>query len=131
MHDGLQADGSIDLRLDWRDHGDNPKVALIRVNPWLAYGCGEGARVAVRKPGATEGTSATVQRWLRDDTVVVKRDGTDNELTVDPTPFTVVVASNPRHPPGTRLLILYEGSCVDALVEPWPDGEIEIREGSR
>lgn len=128
VHDGLQSDGFIELRLDWKTpHGD-PKVALLTFNPWLAYGCGEGARVGVRKPGATEGTSATVQRSLRDDTVVVKRDGTDNELTVDPTPFTVVYGSSPRHQPGQRLLILHEGSCVDAVVEPWPDGEIDIKE---
>ena len=173
VHDGLQADGYIELRLDWRTPAGEPKIALIkcviapgrhvhahprtpapprpaacsaprrsrdatpfvraigRCVPWLAYGCGEGARVGVRKPGATEGTSSTVQRGLRDDTVVVKRDGTDNELTVDPTPFTVVPASNPRILPGTRILILHEGSAVDALVEPWPEAELDIKEGSR
>ena len=128
-HDGLQADGFIELRLDWRDAHDNPRVALLRVVPWLAYGCGEGARLAVRKPGALEGTSSTVQRPLRDDSVVVKRDGTDNELTVDPTPFSVVPSSNPRHQPGTRLLILYEGSCVDGTVEKLDLDD--IKEGSR
>ena len=51
-------------------------LSLIRVNPWLAYGCGEGARLAVRKPGATEGIASTLQRALRDDYVVVRRDGT-------------------------------------------------------
>ena len=134
-HDGLQADGYIFLRLDWRDH-DQPRAALIRVNPWLAYGCGEGARVGIRKPGATESTAATVQRWLRDDTVVLKRDGTDNEVTIDPTPFTMVLGSNPRYNPGTRLLILYEGSCVDATVEPFPvenmsTGDLDVKIGSR
>ena len=127
----------IELRLDWKapgkKYGDEVinKVAIFRVVPWLAYGCGEGARLAVRKPGATESTASTLQRTLRDDFVVVRRDGSDNELTVDPTPFTVVVASNPRHPPGTRLLIVHEGTCVDAVVEPWPDGDIDIKEGSR
>jgi Leucine-rich repeat (LRR) protein len=136
-HDGLQTDGYIFLRLDWRDQKcDQPRAALIRVNPWLAYGCGEGARVGLRKPGATESTAATVQRWLRDDTVVSKRDGTDNEVTVDPTPFTMVLSSNPRYKPGTRLLILYEGSCVDAMVEPFPvdptsTGEWDVKIGSR
>ena len=120
-HDGLQSDGFIELRLDWRDSYGDPHVAIIRANPWLAYGCGEGARLAVRKPGATEGTAATVQRALRDDHVVVRRDGTDGELTVDPTPFAVVAGTNPRHPAGTRLLLVYENSCVDAVVEPWPE----------
>ena len=41
--------------------------------------------------------------------------GSDSELTVDPTPFTVVTATNPRHQPGTRLLIVHENSCVDAV----------------
>ena len=43
------------------------------------------------------------------------RAGSDSELTVDPTPFTVVTATNPRHQPGTRLLIVHENSCVDAV----------------
>ena len=185
MHDGLQSDGYLELRLDWKavsrakNEDSVAKVALIRVNPWLAYGCGEGARLAVRKPGATEGIASTLQRALRDDYVVVRRDGTyrpsmharahygaraparsqrssqrssleglrmharahhgaprlptgtDSELTVDPTPFTVVTATNPRHQPGTRLLIVHENSCVDAVVEPWPEAEIPIHMGSR
>ena len=107
------------------------KVAILRVNPWLAYGCGDGARLAVRKPGATESTASTLQRTLRDDYVVVRRDGSDSELTVDPTPFTVVPCGNPRYGAGTRLLIVYENACVDACVEKWPDGEIDIKDGSR
>ena len=43
--------------------------AILRVNPWLAYGCGEGARLWLRKPGAAESTACTVQRILRDDSV--------------------------------------------------------------
>lgn len=135
MHDGLQSDGFIELRFDWKTYnksGDAVNhVALLRVNPWLAYGCGEGARLASRKPGATESTCGTLQRTLRDDYVVVRRDGSDSELTVDPTPFTVVPAGNPRHPPGTRLLIVYDGNCMDAVVEEWPDGELETKDGSR
>ena len=82
VHDGLQSDGYLELRLDWKavsrakNEDSVAKVALIRVNPWLAYGCGEGARLAVRKPGATEGIASTLQRALRDDYVVVRRDGT-------------------------------------------------------
>jgi len=108
VHDGLQSDGYLELRLDWKavsrvkNEDSVAKVALIRyasprrlmtcslhasahhgtllslirVNPWLAYGCGEGARLAVRKPGATEGVASTLQRALRDDYVVVRRDGT-------------------------------------------------------
>jgi hypothetical protein len=33
----------------------------------LIYGCGEGARLMLPKPGASEGTACTVQRILRDD----------------------------------------------------------------
>ena len=136
VHDGLQADGYIELRVDWKamskGGGDMvTKTALLRVNPWLAYGCGEGARLATRKPGATESTAGTLQRTLRDDYIVVRRDGSDAELTVDPTPFTVVPASNPRHQPGTRLLIVYEGKCMDANVEVWPDGDVQTKDGSR
>jgi hypothetical protein len=82
VHDGLQSDGYLELRLDWKavsrvkNEDSVAKVALIRVIPWLAYGCGEGARLAVRKPGATEGVASTLQRALRDDYVVVRRDGT-------------------------------------------------------
>jgi len=48
-------------------------------------------------------------------TALAFRTGSDSELTVDPTPFTVVTATNPRHQPGTRLLIVHENSCVDAV----------------
>ena len=125
IHDGLQTDGYIDLRIDWKSivgtvdpTSKTPTeyehhVALIRVNPWLAYGCGEGARLMLRKPGASEGTACTVQRALRDDQVVVRRDGTDMDLTVDPTPFTVVVSSNTRHRTGTKLLLVHENASVD------------------
>ena len=132
VHDGLQSDGSLEVRIDWRDHDGDSHVALLRFNPWLAYGCGEGARLAMRKPGMLEGTAATVQRTLRDDSVVVRRDGVAvGEVTVDPTPFTVVKALNPRHAPGTRLLFVQDGASVDALVEPWHEKEIDIKEGSR
>ena len=135
MHDGLQADGYIELRCDWKAQaktgGDVIKTAVFRINPWLAYGCGEGARLATRKPGATESTAGTLQRTLRDDYIVVRRDGSDSELTVDPTPFTVVPSSNPRHQPGTRLLIVHDGKCMDAMVEEWTDGSLEIKDGSR
>ena len=92
VHDGLQGDGSLELRLDWKvEHEDTgkteAKVALIKVNPWLAYGCSEGARLSIRKPGGTEGRCATVQRPLRDDSVVVRIDGMIGESTCDPSPL--------------------------------------------
>ena len=108
-----------------------PLVALVRVVPWLAYGCGEGARVAVRSPGAIEGKCATVQRALRDDTVVLRYDGLQSESSVDPSPLTVVRTTSPRHPPGTRLLYLHERACVDATVEKWPEMELDVKEGTR
>ncbi len=102
----------------------------LQVTPWLAYGCGEGARVAVRALGAIEGKCATVQRALRDDSVVVKYDGLLGESSVDPSPLTVVRATAPRHSVGTRLLFLHEKACVDALVEKW-DGDFDVKEGTR
>ena len=145
-HDGLQADGSILLRMDWKElvmtkdttsvngqslvEGDQ-HGAVLKVNPWLAYACGVGARVTLRKPGASEGTAGTVQRILRDDQVVVRRDGTNNDVTVDPTPFTVVPSSNVRHEAGTRLLLVHENVSTDALVEPWPGGKVDYVDSSR
>ena len=52
----------------------------------LALADHEGARLAIRKPEETEGRCATVQRTLRDDSVVVRIDGMVGESTVDPTP---------------------------------------------
>ena len=43
----------------------------------------------------------------------------------------MVLGTNPRHAPGTRLLFVHDGGCVDAMVEPWPEAEIDIKEGSR
>ena len=72
-HNGLQGDGCLVTKLEWKSEKEGaagvftPHAAFIKVNPWLAYGCGEGARLSLRKPGATEGTACTVQRILRDD----------------------------------------------------------------
>ena len=78
------------------------------MNPWLSYACSEGARLAMRKPEETEGRCATVQRTLRDDSVVVRIDGMVGETTCNPTPLTVVRTTSPRHEPGTRLLYLHD-----------------------
>ena len=59
------------------------------------------------------------------------RDGTDADLTVDPTPFSVVPASNVRHGTGTRLLVVHDNASVDGVVESWPTNHIEYREGTR
>ena len=137
VHDGLQTDGYIELRLDWKAPGKKlgddyiAKVALLRVNPWLAYGCGEGARLAIRKPGATESTASTLQRALRDDYVVVRRDGSDSELTVDPTPFTVVPSSNPRHKPGHAAADRLRGRVRRRDRRAVARGDIDIKDGSR
>ena len=136
VHDGLQGDGYIELRLDWKvTNPDTQSVsahcALVRVNPWLSYACSEGARLAMRRPDQTEGRCATVQRVLRDDSVVVRVDGMVGETTVDPSPLTVVRTTSPRHEPGTRLLFLNENICVDAVVEPWLEGEMDVKDGSR
>ena len=118
QHDGLQGDGSLEARVEWKD-GLTKHVVVLRLDPWLAYGCSEGARLSIRRPGSLEGRSGTVQRTLRDDSVVVRLDGQVVEATIDPTPHTVIRAANPRHDVGTRLLFVHEGSCVDATVMEW------------
>ncbi|KOO22124.1 leucine rich repeat -containing protein, partial [Chrysochromulina tobinii] len=131
-HDGLHGEATLLLRLDW--HLENEPgalhTAIIKVTPWLAYGCGEGARLAVRCLGAIEGKCATVQRALRDDSVVIKFDGLMGDSSVDPSPLTVVRAYAPRHAVGTRLLFLHNKRCVDAVVEKW-DGDFDVKEGTR
>ena len=131
-HDGLHGEATLLLRLDW--HLENEPgalhTAIIKVTPWLAYGCGEGARLAVRCLGAIEGKCATVQRALRDDSMVIKFDGLMGDSSVDPSPLTVVRAYAPRHAVGTRLLFLHNKRCVDAVVEKW-DGDFNVREGTR
>ena len=146
VHDGLQGDGELELRIDWKAENESTgaqevHVALVKVNPWLAYGCAEGARLSMRKAGALEGRCATVQRTLRDDSVVVRVDGVVGESTVDPTPQTIVRTTNPRHPPNTRLLFVHENAAVDAEVKEWGLGQgkefesmkepEDIKEGSR
>ena len=132
-HDGLHGEGTLLLRLDWKLEdapGEPTQTAIIRVIPWLSYGCGEGARVAVRSPGAIEGRCATVQRALRDDSMVMRFDGLIGEASIDPSPLTVVRTMSVRHEVGTRLLFLHEKACVDATVEKW-DGIMDIKEGTR
>ena len=124
------------LKVEWKTEKEGgavqPHAALLRVNPWLAYGCAEGARLMIRKPTDTQGRCATVQRTLRDDSVVVRVDGVMGESTVDPTPLSVVRTSNPRHRPSTRLFFLYDKHPVDAVVEPGERGErYDVKEGSR
>ena len=41
--------------MDWKTEAGDAMCALLRVNPWLAYGVAEGARLAIRKPEETEG----------------------------------------------------------------------------
>ena len=138
IHDGLQGDGELEIRLEWRV--EDPKkndgtlilsAAMINVNPWLAYGCAEGARMMMRKATDTMGKCCTVQRTLRDDSVVVRVDGVMGETTVDPTPLSVVRTSNVRHESGTHLFFLQDKACVDVFVEPWPEKTIDVKEGSR
>ena len=79
-HGRRQGDGVLTLRLEWKaerhDGSLQPMCALLQCNPWLAYGCAEGARLMIRKAADTMGKCATVQRTLRDDSVVVRADGT-------------------------------------------------------
>ena len=85
----------------------------------------------MRKATDTSGKCCTVQRTLRDDSVVVRVDGVMGESTVDPTPLTVVRTTNPRHDPGVKLIYLHDKACVDATVEQWPERTIDVKEGSR
>ena len=68
---------------------------------------------------------------MRDDACVIRYDGLLGESSVDPSPLTVVRTTSPRHPAGTRLLVLHEKACVDATVEKWPEMELDVKEGTR
>ena len=74
-HDGLHGAWLMLILLHLENEPGALHIAIIKVTPWLAYGCGEGARLAVRCLGAIEGKCATVQRALRDDSLVIKFDG--------------------------------------------------------
>ena len=86
-HDGQHGDGTI-LMLERRS--TTPSSAdpspLVRVTPWLAYGCGERARCARRAPSSK---CATVQRApATTPSCSVRR--LMSESSVDPSPLTVV-----------------------------------------
>jgi hypothetical protein len=49
MHDGLQGDGALDVILEWQVLETKKEVALLRLDPWLSYGCSEGARLMIRQ----------------------------------------------------------------------------------
>ena len=96
------------------------RTAAARARAWR---CASRARSRARPPPSSA-RCATTRSWCGATAAV-------GEVTVDPTPFTVVLATNPRHAPGTRLLFVHDNACVDAVVEPWPESDIDIKEGSR
>uniref|UniRef100_A0A7S2HYJ0 Disease resistance R13L4/SHOC-2-like LRR domain-containing protein n=1 Tax=Haptolina brevifila TaxID=156173 RepID=A0A7S2HYJ0_9EUKA len=104
----------------------------LRVYPHTAYGVRIGARCELRSRGGSgvvEGNdeeamqvlgSVTVQGILDDDRCVVRRDNSadgSEELILDVTPDTVVRTTMPQYEQGTRLIVLHDGRCTDAVVE--------------
>ena len=108
-------------------------VAIIAVEPWLAYGCSLGARVNIRNLGASHGQCATVDRILGDDRVVAKvdgfskADGVKGEVIVDLQPKTVIPTAGPGYPRGQRLLLLHKQTLVDATVMNW-EGAVDFQQ---
>ena len=131
VHDGWQKEGTLDLELFW-----GKEVAIIRVHPWLSYGCSVGARFLIRRSGAAEGQAATVQRVLGDDRVVArvdgfsKIDGVKGETMVDLQPSTIVRTTSVGYARDTRILVLHNNKLVDASVLHWLGGT-DYQGGSR
>ena len=112
---------------------DLTQRAVLVVSPWLAYACCEGARIILSSPGETTGKCSTVQRVLRDDTVVVRVDATTKEEIVDPRPDRCKPSSARRYPHGTAIFFLHGDECVDASVaempqKEWDESEHKLRD---
>ena len=104
--------------------------ATILVCPWLAYAVGEGARIFLKTVRDFSGRCTTVQRYLRDDRVVVRVDnaGAQGDAQIDPRPDTILPLRHTRHPKGTRIMYLHRRrnqpeECVDAEVLEMPADE--------
>jgi Ran GTPase-activating protein (RanGAP) involved in mRNA processing and transport len=147
VHHFRQGPGTLELELEWEIEVDEaaPPVkggavalrgapqfrpghvqrAVLLVSPWLAYACCVGARLNLIAPGDYCGRVSTVQRVLRDDTVVVRVDATTEEKIVDPRPDRCVPTSTVRYPKATPILYLHNDECVDACVVEMPKKEWE------
>jgi hypothetical protein len=101
--------------------------ATLLVTPWLAYGCSVGARVK------TATTFATITGIRPDDTCEFVADNSKHNVAIlgaeviDPRPDTVTRTSTVAYKSGQKLLLLHEGSPVDAVVEEW----LGMRRGAR
>ena len=130
-NDGWQGLASLEVELTW-----GKAVAIIIVKPWLAYGASTGARLLIRKLGASSGQCATIQRILGDDRAVArvdgysKSDGVKGETIVDLQPITMVPTTFPGYARNTRVLLLHANKLVDATVLAWLGG-FDYPEGSR
>ena len=119
-HDGWQGEGILDLEL-----ACGKDVAMLRMYPWLAYGCSIGARINIRNVSDAKGQCATVHRILGDDRIVARVDGfakevgVKAEVIVDIQPSTVVPTAGPGYTKGDKLLLLHKGKLVDAVVMEW------------
>ena len=130
-NDGWQSAASLELEIVW-----GKEVAVVEVQPWLAYASSIGARIMLRKLGAASGQCATVQRVLQDDRIVArvdgysKDDGVKGEVILDLQPANVILTTFPHYPRDTKLLLLHQRQVVDASVLHWVGGTVED-EGSR
>ena len=101
-------------------------VSTLLVMPWLAYGCSVGARLHL-----ASGSYATVVSIQSNDTCEIVRDNAtvapEKEELIDPRPDTVARTSSPSYKSGQKLLLLYQGRPVDAIVDEW----LGVRKGSR
>ena len=101
--------------------------ATLLVTPWLAYGCSVGARVK------TATTFVTITGIRPDDTCEFVADNSKHNVAIlgaevmDPRPDTVTRTSTVAYKSGQKLLLLHEGSPVDAVVEEW----LGMRRGAR
>jgi hypothetical protein len=101
--------------------------ATLLVTPWLSYGCSVGARVK------TATTFATITGIRPDDTCEFVADNSKHNVAIlgaevmDPRPDTVTRTSTVAYKSGQKLLLLHEGSPVDAVVEEW----LGMRRGAR
>eukprot|EP00966_Prymnesium_polylepis_P183033 4241174-Prymnesium_polylepis.1 len=131
-------DATIVLQVMFTANGKEQVISLI-ASPWLAYACALGARVKDSRG------FATISALQPDDSVQVMYDsietllepaGDDNQLmrrrgrqraVIDPRPDTVARTGRFKYKPGTRIMLLQEGTWMDAHVVDY----FGLRDGNR
>ena len=108
--------------LRWSTNGKQQAASLL-VAPWLAYGCSIGTRLKTQ-----DGQYCTVRELREDDTCEVRYDNSDAEEAVfDPLLETATRVARAEHKPGTKLMLLHGGRCLDAQVVKYAG----LKHGSR